>query len=301
MEEIYNRAEWKSMDWNRIHMTVPAAWEISRIGKQYLMLEHRGLPALEIKWIPAGRSVKLQSLLKDINRNQGRTCPCVEPVPIPPVWEEAVAGFDDAACFRWKGKRLGGAGVLLSCRDCRQVILIQFIMPETPRVDPVNSTVLSSLVDQCAKERISWRVYDIHAVIPNEFELSYYHFRPGNFQLGFVSSKKEQLNLYRWAPASYLLRDSGLARFAAQTLNISPRMKIVRISEKPETMEWEMPHPSTDLRYRLWYAVSIRRRYRQIRICHQETESRITGVELLSRRPIQFTRFKRLCSGYVCL
>lgn len=38
------------MAWNGVHFQTPGAWEVLRLGKNYLLLENRGRPTMEVKW-----------------------------------------------------------------------------------------------------------------------------------------------------------------------------------------------------------------------------------------------------------
>lgn len=292
---------WKTMAWNRLGLEVPAGWEICRMGRLYLMLESGGRPVMEMKWISAGSGVSLPKVLRAVNRYQSRSCPKAQSEPIPARWNHVAKRFDDALGFRWTGTDAAGRGMLLSCRKCGGVILIQFLLSEAHAEEPVHTAVLNSLVDQCGQDRILWKVYDISAVIPAKFRLADYQFRAGSFQLSFTSSDKEKLVLHRWGPASYYLRRMDLAGFAESVMHIPPAMSRECLRLNPEMLQWSIEPPMGWIsRLGCLAGAGKISRYRYIRVWHQPAGNRLLAVELLTPEPSMPDLFNRICCRYEC-
>jgi len=204
---------WKETAWNGIRFLAPTGWEPASIGRRYLMLENEAGPALEIKWGPIKGAFShrrhLQRLSKTFNKQSNIR---IEKRPLPNDWKAALGNYEHSG-FTWTGKQVGGRGVILFCPACAHATLIQFYDCQTPISDRVYQRILRSFDHHPINGETVWAVFDIRAVTPGAYRLTYHRFEPGRFELSFEAGR-QKLTLYRWGPAAAALSHRTLAQFA---------------------------------------------------------------------------------------
>ncbi len=242
-----NRAKpLKRVAWNGISLSIPEIWEPAKIGKNYLMFESDAVPILEIKWNRIqGRFSAERQLRRLADRHQKKLSDSVKEFPVPESWAWALkqredrSPEDEVVAFSWQGENIGGKGVLLYASSSRTAALIQLYQKKNSDHHSVFADLLSSFRAHFADPLIPWALFDIYAQIPVTCQLADYRFAPGEFRMNFAgNAKTTTLTLYRWGPASVLLRKGGLIRFAADRFQV-PEEEIQPTRSGPdEAMEW---------------------------------------------------------------
>lgn len=287
---------WKQIAWNGISVSIPAHWEVEKIGNRYLALEENARPVMELKW----QRVKGRfSHHKHIRRLAGlynkTLIQKINPCPLPSEWEQALGRFD-AKGFNWRSSSMKGIGVITLCPSCRTATLIQFYRYDRAQTDETIQKILNSFRDHRRDQQVIWSVFDIRAAIPEDFALERHRFEPGRFLLTF-RSRNQTVTLYRWGPAAVLLSTGDLLQFVRQMQIVpeSAELKTLnsnqiegRISSSgrwPSVLKRLMPGPSFQA-FRFW---------------HLEEKNRILGVQLADRNPVFPEFFNTLCEGYESL
>ncbi len=145
---------------------------------------------------------------------------------MPASWRDALAGcfsaaeIDAAAAFSWgDAGGHGGEGIVVDCRRTSRRFLIHFHRTDAPGEAAEIRRVLASIHSGPEDGRVLWAVFDIQAELPGEFRLLRHRFVPGAFHLLF-RTRSETVGLYRWGPASVLLRNNSLQDFVAKRLAV---------------------------------------------------------------------------------
>ncbi len=236
----------KRVAWNGISFSIPEPWEPAKIGKTYLMFESDAAPILEIKWNRIqGRFSAERQIRRLADLHQKKLSQSLRTIPVPEPWSWALKQRadrfpeDEAVAFSWQGENIGGKGVLLYASVSRTAALIQLYQKKTSGHHSVFADLLSSFRDHFADPLIPWALFDIQAQIPGTCQLADYRFAPGEFRMNFTgNSRTSTLTLYRWGPASVLLRKSGLSRFAAERFQVFEEEMQSTRSGQYEAMEW---------------------------------------------------------------
>ena len=290
---------WKEIAWNGICFKVPENWEVGKIGFRYLMLEVEAQPVLELKWAPIKGEFSHDRHFRDLAvlHTKDRRLELREG-SLSPEWKKALNGFQVSA-FQWKGKTIGGRGVIVYCPTCLTATLIQFYQREVTSAHPVSQKILTSFQDHRSDDRTVWSVYDIRATIPAEFNLSHYRFDAGQFELDFVA-RNQTVALKRWGPASVLLADRNLLQFV-EVQNQIPKTKAnLQLTAEDKTVEGNHSPAASAWSYLLSRLVS-KTPFQIFRFWHLEEKNRILGVRLEGKRPVNPQLFYELCAGYESL
>ena len=142
--------------------------------------------------------------------------------------------------------------------------LVQFHRPDRdPRIEAIAPQLLASFSDHRDDGLVSWSLYDLSAETPQNLPLIRHRFQPGRFQLTFGRPDRE-VSLWRWGPATVLLKDGGLTGFARKAFKPGhPRAVAFRDCD---AVEYAPPIPGPAKRlvlrlarpriwwYRLWLA-----------------------------------------------
>jgi hypothetical protein len=285
----------RELAWNGIRFEAPSTWEIGQLDSRRLLLEDDSSPTLEIKWGPVkGRFSHRSHFQRLVALHTKRLKKNVQPWSLPAEWENALAGFQTSG-FRWQTETAGGRGAILFCPVCRNATLIQFFRPKSAPTGSMSSSVLTTFRDHREDGHIAWCVFDIRALLPDNFKLVRHRFAAGRYDLEFAAGGL-RLHLHRWAPASVWLGSEDLLQFAkkntdfqdenaASTIingcrgiegNILPRFKwlgrLRRFAPKPAFQWW-----------RLW---------------HLGEKNRILGIHLQGQRARDSLMLNRIVGGY---
>jgi hypothetical protein len=278
----------------------PADWEVAKIGTHYLMCEDRTGPVLELKWGRVKGRFSHQHSLKKLSAVSKKPLnKAVRHGLPPPSWAKALEGFETAG-FSWHGTSVSGRGVVIYCSSCRNATLIQFYERQSSgRTEKNNLTcqrLLDSFRDHHVLEETIWSILDIRAVIPREFELKRYRFEAGEFEMRFAGNRRT-LILYRWGPASVLLRDQSLPRFAAARLGLSNSDPLPHPTQDASCVEWRS-EPHLGGWKRCWQRMARRHLFKDLRVWHLMETNRILGVWTEGAFPFDSSLLEQICMRY---
>ena len=288
--------DWKEIAWNGIRFEVPPAWELSKIGQRYLILEEETGPVLEVKWGSIKGTFSHGKHLRKLHALYGkRSGISIEESPLPGGWQEALDNYDVSG-FSWSGKAMRGSGVVLFCPRCRNATLIQFYHKEVDIPIRISRRILASFTDHRPDGQVIWSVFDIRAATPDTFRLIRYRFEPGVFELALVFSGQNVI-LYRWGPAEILLTGRTLREFAAAMVRLPEEMTSENAMEESDIVEWKTAPICTGWS-RLWYRFRGKAEFQWFRIWHERGKNRILGVKYEGKRPTATDFLEHIADGY---
>ncbi|MFH1292840.1 MAG: hypothetical protein ABIJ44_01775 [Pseudomonadota bacterium] len=287
---------WKEIAWNGIRFRAPAGWQVGTIGKNYLMLEEESGPVLEVKWGHIKGTFSHEAHLHRLTNLHGKKVGnSVSECPLPAEWEEALEKYK-ATSFSWQGKTTSGKGLILFCTTCRNATLIQFYQRVTSDGHAVSRRLLGSFRDHRKDNQVHWSVFGIGATIPDRFHLIQHRFGAGEFELTFAS-KDQKIILYRWGPASVLLRNRDLARAARTMVRPSGGEFRSTIVASNKAVEWSITPPTTRWAH-WWHRLTVKPSFQWFRLWHLEKKNSIFGVRIEGKTAPDPRFLERICAGY---
>jgi hypothetical protein len=283
----------KTIAWNGIAISVPDSWEVGRMGMHHLEFERNGQGVMEIKWQKVKGRFSTKSHFKKLKGTfKGPLKGAIHPWSPPPSWNDILAQYQMDG-FRWQSDQMNGRGIILWCAHCRTATLIQFIEPSPESTVHVQHAILSSYRDHREDGQTRWALFDIHALLPEDFIMRSYTFRPGRFLLSFENGSA-RLTLHRWAPAAALLTDRTLSDFAATTFGTSPSRVYPLDAATYPAVAWEK-RPHQPWFFHRWRA---KPHFHQGRIWHVTSKNRILGARLEDKKPLPDPMLDELCTHY---
>lgn len=298
---LKNRETWKEVGWNGIRFSVPSAWEAGRIGERYILLEHDGLPVLELKWNKIKGKFSSEKQLKRLKSDYHKQQFAMEISPwfIPKDLQNVLKSHEING-FQWKGKLFAGKGLILFCKDCHCATLLQFYERRDAGKDRLNliykGKILSSFQDHSLNGTYLWSVFDIRTVLQEHFKLLGHSFSPGSFELEFDTGVCHVF-FYRWSPASVILIENDLQAFAEKVFPF----KSCRLESKAlgdyETIEIQS-FPSISLWKKWRQKLHKKPIFKWARLWHISKANRILAVKAESDKPLDFELLKSICSEY---
>ncbi len=279
----------KAIGWDGLCFTVPADWDPGAIDQGYLLLEKDGAPQLALRWDPANRQVSPEAALKRLQKQQPKASRVeISPASLPPEWQRALGRYEHQGFF-WHQGKTRGPGMVLKCRQCHRLCLLHGY-PDCPEPDLIR--LLRSFADHPEGPDRLWAVFDIHARLPNDFRLQAHRFDPGGFWLDFADPRTDtRLRLYRWSPASALLRDRSLAEF------VKSRFPEAQPRPDGDGVCWESPVLPTGWR-RLLPGRMIRKARCWGRAWQRIDCNRILAVRLQGAEPLDTGVGEGICQNY---
>lgn len=291
---ISYKGSWKEIAWNGISFLAPDIWQAGIIEKQYLMLEDDSGPVMELKWnhIKGAFSHKTHlNRLASLNRKgPGKG---LEKCAIPPEWKSAVKHYK-ASAFVWGKGGISGKGLILYCPECKKALLIQFYQINNQEVIYPFERILDSLRDHNEGDKTVYSIFDIRIEIPEPFRLKRHRFESGNYELEFYSPKGNII-VYLWGPASIILKDINLVRFAGNLI-MKPEREF-SILDGGRIIEWYQGTNSNHLQY-LWNKIKWGYSCRMFKIWHDVNLNRILAVYFKSKKGQDKHLFNRICESY---
>jgi hypothetical protein len=287
--------EWKEIAWYGVRFKIPADWQLSQIGKRYLLIEDEFGPAMEIKWAPVKGQFSHQTHLKRLAAVQKKQVrKSLKAEALSADWEAALTGFE-AGEFSWVADSSRGRGVTLFCPTCRNASLIQFFHKDDSVKYRVASNVLSSFRDHRKDDQILWCAYDIRALVPETLELKHHRFEAGRYELDFAD-RDQHIFLYRWAPASVLLSKQDLGLFARSVVHFGKTEPVAGKMDGCDTVEWSASPAGSWGRWlsRFKHKAS----YYWLGLWHLEAQNRILGVRAESKKPLDTELLDHICMHY---
>lgn len=260
----------KTIAWNGISLEVPGAWDLGTLGENYLLFGENREPRLEITWTegPARGSFENQ-MNRFISRVQKRLGITVSPLPIPfssvtpdsPVF---------AAGFSWRSTSSRGRGGLVRCKGCKRIAMLRFFDPCDSLSHALMETVVGSYKDTCPGKSCSWQLFGLDLLTPGGGMLDRYSFRPGAFSMAFKAPGQE-MTVYSWGPALFLLQNSGLDGFARQRINLPDKTPLATEEGAGPCLVWEWQ--------RFPWSFGFLNPHERFKICHDQTLNRIIGLK----------------------
>jgi hypothetical protein len=293
-------AGWKPLGWNGVRLNVPAHWEVSQLGAFHLQLDDGSGSSLELKWRRLSRQLSPHRHVKRLSRRFGHAGGVdFRERAVPEEWRAALNRFA-AEAFTWSEAQIRGEGVLLSCPICGTATLLQFAYRLESPSRRLAEKVLRSFRDHTDNGMVTWRLFGLHAEIPEDLRLEGHRFSPGYYELRFTRGR-ERLKLSRWGPADVILRGRDLrcwflaardeGRFGSR-INPRPVEYRGRLALEGES------RPGSGARSRLRTLFSRGNRYRRLRIWHTGHDNQIMGVEMGGSRWPDEVLFEEICGGY---
>lgn len=291
--------------WNGVRLALPQGWDPSGISPSSLVFAQEGRPALTLRWEAMGTG-RIRSGIARVRRSFPRELRhTLRDAPLPDPWRQALEGrfaeedLDDARAFAWGGPAEGGEGLLIGSRGTRRLFLLHFHRIGGAANAGRIPLILSSFRDGAVGGRVLWAVYDIRAELPEALRLARHRFMPGAFELVFRSGAGT-VRLFRWGPASVLLRSGTLADFAAARLALPQDRVETEGRSGADAVRWIDRRPSPR-----WLPRPLRglttRPARQGRAWHLPRENRILAVEIEARTLPPEEVLNGLCRSFGCL
>ena len=274
----------KQIAWNGIQFSIPATWDLVWIDACHLTFGKHGKPAMEIKWGTIKGRYSHRSQLKKINQgHKAHPNKKIRNWQLPSTWKQALGNYSYQG-FCWQTDSTNGHGATLYCPACRKAIIFHIFNIGNQLSDPGVLNFLKTLADHRDDGCVAWNIFDMQALLPKSLGLNHYQFKPGNHQLAFLD-KSMTVRLYRWAPASALLADSGLVAFVAETLMIKREQLSQTAIKGYPAVEMRQPG-ATGWRRRLarW---RIKPALKWVLVWHIDKHNRILGISLESKKPFK--------------
>jgi hypothetical protein len=287
--------DWKNIAWNGVCFRVPPSWEVGGIGRRYLLMEDGDRPVLELKWNYIKGSFSHRAHLKRLGRQQKRKADQpFELIDTPEDWAETLTSFDFRS-FGWQEGAIEGIGLLLFCPDCRKASFIQFFAQSIDTFKEVSTKILGSFRDHNANGWTEWTIYDIKARTPDELQLDRYLFQPGKFELVF-RGKGFIISLYRYGPASVLLRGGGLVDFVNKNLQL-PQEPPLMVLKDQRGLVWSDRISGRSLS-RLLNRIRRKPGVKWLRFWEPPGKNRVLGIAVHGRKLPGDDLLDRMCADY---
>jgi hypothetical protein len=291
-----DRTAWKEVAWNGISFLAPATWEPGTIGSRYLLLEEDARPVLEVKWGKIKGAFSHEAHLRRLAAIHGKGIgKTLTPTPLPSGWKEALASYEVKG-FSWHGRKVNGKGVLIYCPACLNATLIQFYQGSSRQLKGPSQGLLRSFQDHRQDKMVVWSVFDVRAVIPDNYTLIRHRFEPGRSEL-VLTSGDQKLILNRWAPASVILCGQSLAQFAESVFHVSRDSLHPSHVAGHKAVEWSIA-PSFTRPAHWWERLTARPSFRWLRLWHVEEKNRVMGIMVEGKSPFQDHFLEGICAGY---
>jgi hypothetical protein len=285
----------KKIAWNGIHLSVPSTWELGRIDTRHLFFDNHTDPAMEIKWGPVkGRFSHRSHLKKLIAQQKHHPDKNLEEWHLPPTWENALSNYI-AKGFFWQSGAENGRGAILFCPSCKTAVIFQIFNIDGHMTDEAILGMLRSLQDHRNDAQTAWTVFDIHALLPQVFQLNHYQFKPGSYELAF-SDGFQTIKLFRWAPASAFLSQTDLSQFAANALGFNRENLVTTSFLEHPAVEWRS---NTMAGENHWlYRFKQKPAFHWVRVWHVMGKNRILGVRFGGKKPFDADMMTDICANY---
>jgi len=188
--------------------------------------------------------------------------------------------------------------VILFCPVCRKASLVQTFHQNSETAKQNLLKIIKSFRDHRDDGIVAWCLFDIRAILPQEFQLIRHRFEAGKFQNEFALGR-QKLTLYRWGLASVLLAKQTLVEFAKTLPDISNGHPDPVPLNNGSTVEWQAFPQSPWLRS----LSRIKRKpsFKWLRLWHLKEKNRILGVAAEDKRPLDPDMLDQICVNYESL
>jgi hypothetical protein len=282
-------AGFKTTAWNGVCFQAPASWEVLRLGKNYLLLEDRGRPTMEVKW---GKIRGRFSADRQLKRLAAASRKAAEPLrcgPVPEHWRSAMGPYE-ASAFAWADRQVRAQGVLLYCPACSGASMVQFF---SPLGSDLTAKILASFRDHADGETAAWQVFDIRARLPRRYALERFRFEPGQYRMVFKAGG-QVVTLMRWGPADVLMGSGGLSAFAGDRIGVVGENWREVSLPAGSGLQWLHRAPSAPF----WRKLLTPMKVQAACIWHLLKENRILAVTIEARQSVDDRLLSAICSAY---
>jgi len=266
----------KKIAWNGIQVILPRSWQPAVIDPFHLLFEDDSGPTIEIRWSRLKQNRDVPSTIYRKLQQTAKSYKCkIQEKSIPNAWKKVLGGYEIKG-FRWHSKESSAKGLVLHCSICRTVTLLQFYQSRNRVDDKLIEQILSTFCDHQDNNTTHWAMYDIKADLPSRFELIKHHFSAGAFQLDF-KAKDTKVSLYRFAPASILLSDISLYKFALLRWPVYRSQSVVKDISTINGLEYQTCL-ETNFYTKIALRLLCRRKEAWLRIWHMKGPNRILAL-----------------------
>ncbi len=155
-------------------------------------------------------------------------------------------------------------------------------------------SIIQSYLDHSESMNTDWIIFGMEFSIPSYFQLKNFSFNPGVFEIGF-KGKKTLLRLYSWGPASFLLSQKDLEKFARGRLTLPQKVTLYGNSNQGKFFQWEFQNPLFG-KVQTPQHLAWMKKYNIFRVCHDDEKNRILGAFIESSKTYEH----HLIQGILC-
>ncbi|GAB4340387.1 MAG: hypothetical protein Kow0089_13990 [Desulfobulbaceae bacterium] len=280
---------WREVGWDGLAFRVPASWQPCTITPHYLVFADMGRPVLEVKWQQVRGGFSARDALHSIRSALPKEARLAE-WKLPPELKHSLAGFETAG-FRLEPPETGGHGVVLFCSACGRATILRWYNHNDADNSGLIEAILASFCDHPSDRETLWSLFDFRASLPESARLRSHVFQPGRFELRF-ELEGATITLYRFKPASVLLRDRPLADFGREIF--SSALALGPIREEQHRARWQTTATGAQK-----ILARIRRRpsWHWLEIRHDPAGNAILGVRVDARKAMDPALPERICAS----
>lgn len=272
----------KEFGWQGLRFPIPSMWEIGQLAENYLLLVQQGVPVFEARWnrirgtFDARRQLK--RILKQLPASLRKP---FQSMALPASWQTATQRFETSA-FQWWQNGTYAKGLLLYCRQCKRVLVLQFFSqsPITTTDRSLDTQLLAGLRDHSKDGQTRWAIYDMALSLPESMALQRFRLSPGHFHLRF-GDRQRQLRIQRWSTASFILAGKSVQQVAQKLLKIDHSVPYNH-PNKTQSFESEELEP-VGIGQRIFQQILKKRRSKMTRFWYQAEIDHLFAVQLVAR------------------
>ena len=290
----------KETAWNHIRFKTPGDWEPCVIDQHHLMLEKNGGPVMEIRWGAVKKNFSPEYSLREMTKRHGKNLKeSITKTRVPGIWKNVLyEKTTEITAFSWYGENQKAAGLILYNKASLNSVFIQFFVQNPAKPDGVTASVLKSLGYTADEKNVLWAMFDIRAILPTGFSMSRHSFAPGKYELVF-SAKNHKIILHRWGPASVLLKNGNLVRFAEQQFQPAVIEHEKKFMDRYESAKWEIHKFESGKKF-FFLKKLFSPAVHQGRIWHVEEKNRILGIISIEKKPPPDHLVRNICKNFKC-
>lgn len=296
--------------WNGVGLTTPDIWEPSALERDGFLLEHSGIPVCELKWRSVQGTFAFEKHIKKLAKgNKAAEMHAVPNDETPEGWQQAVARLGESGIrsqsFIWQSGVHRGIGAALHNPGTGLAALVQFFISDDIG-ETIAADTLATFRDYTSGKTVPWAMFGMSARVPAEFMLDTFSFKPGHYTVKYWRPKSARqgtklpagkgpgtaLVFERFAPASVLLKTTGLAAWAKEGMEMVPEK--LPVTDHGNFITWAGAVKSSTLR------TLLRREVRSMgRVWTTGTGNAILSVVATGTVPFDDESFTAIHESYV--
>lgn len=214
--------EWGLVGWQGLKVRVPPNWVLGKVEgtrlNGYLRLDDPEMPRLELRWGPSGGSKRSIETLAERYLKQARKIALRSKTPFEYQYRKPFFSSGGRELVYLTLQSDYPSHIIVSrCKSCGRVVLARVLHRPDESVGQIVGVVFGTLRDHAPSGKNLWSVFDLHARVPDAFELSASSFPVGAIRLEFLRGK-DRLVLERYNFARDQLGGESLKRWLVQVL-----------------------------------------------------------------------------------